>query len=432
MLRRRRKSPKPDKHAPQAAPRSRRRARPDTPVPVELMLPDGSLAPPPDAPAGKPGRTRERPPRPQPVPPPPSPQAQEGATALAQEAVQEPLPGAQDSDSRPQPATAQEAEARPQPAAAQETHGRPQPAAGQETHGRPQEAASAQAEERPRQPATPPRRARQPEREPRPPRDRDAPRDRPPQRDREPPRDRMPREREPQRPMVHEPEEPPVRAPRPRGREPSLLVTGFECFGGEPINPSWEICNRLPRTLAGYRVETVRVPCEFRRAIEVVAEAIERYQPVLVLCLGQAGGRTHVSVERVAINVDDASIEDNGGWQPIDEPIAMNAPAAYFSTLPVKAMAAAMREARVPAEVSNTAGTYVCNHLMYGVLHYLAGTGNPARAGFVHVPYAEEQVLDKPGKPSLAIATMARGVEAAVAAALAQEQDITIAAGKLD
>ena len=232
--------------------------------------------------------------------------------------------------------------------------------------------------------------------------------------------------------MVHEPEKPPVRAPRPRGREPSVLVTGFECFGGERINPSWEICNRLPRTLAGYRVETVRVPCEFRRAIEVVAEAIERYQPVLVLCLGQAGGRTHVSVERVAINVDDASIEDNGGWQPIDEPIAMNAPAAYFSTLPVKAMAAAMREARVPAEVSNTAGTYVCNHLMYGVLHYLAGTGNPARAGFVHVPYAEEQVLDKPGKPSLAIATMARGVEAAVAAALAQEQDITIAAGKLD
>ncbi|HET7401870.1 MAG TPA: pyroglutamyl-peptidase I [Usitatibacter sp.] len=232
--------------------------------------------------------------------------------------------------------------------------------------------------------------------------------------------------------MVHEPEEPPVRAPRPRGREPSLLVTGFECFGGERINPSWEICNRLPRTLGGYRIETVRVPCEFRRAIEVVAEAIERYQPVLVLCLGQAGGRTHVSVERVAINVDDASIQDNGGWQPIDEPIATNAPAAYFSTLPVKAMAAAMREARVPAEVSNTAGTYVCNHLMYGVLHYLAGTGNAARAGFVHVPYAEEQVLDKPGKPSLAIATMARGVEAAVAAALAHEQDIATAEGKLD
>ena len=422
MLRRRRKSPKPDKHAPQGAPRSRRRARPDTPVPAELMLPDGSLAPAPEAPAGKPARTRERPPRAEAVPPPAATLAQDGAMDAAREAGQEPAPAeAQVTHGREQPAAAQESERESQSAAAQQSGGESRP----ERAPRPSRGREAPRDREPGHDREQPR-----DREPK--RDREPVRDREPRRGREPQRDREPREREPQRPMVHEPEEPPVRAPRPRGREPSLLVTGFECFGGERINPSWEICNRLPRTLGGYRIETVRVPCEFRRAIEVVAEAIERYQPVLVLCLGQAGGRTHVSVERVAINVDDASIQDNGGWQPIDEPIATNAPAAYFSTLPVKAMAAAMREARVPAEVSNTAGTYVCNHLMYGVLHYLAGTGNAARAGFVHVPYAEEQVLDKPGKPSLAIATMARGVEAAVAAALAHEQDIATAEGKLD
>lgn len=219
------------------------------------------------------------------------------------------------------------------------------------------------------------------------------------------------------------------RAPR---REETVLVTGFEPFGGETVNPSWEICDRLPRTIGGRRVETCRVPCEFRRAIEVVAEAIERYDPCVVLCLGQAGGRTHVSVERVAINVNDARMDDNAGTQPVDEPIAANGPAAHFATLPIKAMAAAMREAGVPAEVSNTAGTYVCNHLMYGVLHYLAGSGHAARAGFIHVPYAEEQVLEQPGKPSMSIATMARGVEAAIAAAVSRERDIAAAEGKLD
>ncbi|MGE5096178.1 MAG: pyroglutamyl-peptidase I [Betaproteobacteria bacterium] len=211
-----------------------------------------------------------------------------------------------------------------------------------------------------------------------------------------------------------------------------MLVTGFDPFGGESVNPSWEICNRLPRVIGGRRVETCRVPCEFRRAIEVVAEAIERYRPSVVICLGQAGGRTHVCVERVAINVNDARIEDNSGESPIDEPIAVNGPAAYFSTLPIKAMAVAMRAAGAPSEVSNTAGTFVCNHLMYGVLHYLAGSGSPARAGFIHVPYAEEQVLEKKGQPSMAIATMARGVEAAIAVAVAQEHDIAAAEGKLD
>lgn len=202
-----------------------------------------------------------------------------------------------------------------------------------------------------------------------------------------------------------------------------MLVTGFELFGGEARNPSWELCQRLPRDIAGLRVETCLVPCEFRRAIAVVAAAIERHRPALVVCLGQAGGRAHVCVERIAINVDDARIADNAGTRPEDEPIAAHGPAAYFATLPVKAMAAAMREAGVPAEVSDSAGTYVCNHLMYGVLHYLAASGLAARAGFVHLPYSEEQVLDKPGAPAMALASMTRGVQAAIATACALREE---------
>jgi pyroglutamyl-peptidase len=204
--------------------------------------------------------------------------------------------------------------------------------------------------------------------------------------------------------------------------EQVVLVTGFEPFGGEKSNPSWDICNRLPREIAGLRVEICRVPCEFRRAIETVASAIEKHRPALVVCLGQAGGRAHMSVERVAINIDDSRIADNGGAQPVDEAIAPNGPPAYFATLPVKAMAKAMGAAGVPTEVSNSAGTYVCNHLMYGVLHYLAASGLGAHAGFIHVPYSEEQVLDKPAIASMAIATMAKGVEAGIAAANIQTE----------
>lgn len=225
---------------------------------------------------------------------------------------------------------------------------------------------------------------------------------------------------------------PPFSGKRGRGAENVVLVTGFEPFGGDSVNPSWEVCERLPASIAGMRVEVCRVPCEFRRAIEVVAEAIERHQPALVVSLGLAAGRTHVGVERVAINVDDARIEDNAGAQPVDEPIAAGGPPAYFSTLPVKAMVAAMRRAGVPAEVSNTAGTFVCNHLMYGVLHFLAASGKRARAGFVHVPASEAMVLEKRGAPSMSVATMVRGIEAGIEAALGHAHDVRIAEGSLD
>jgi pyroglutamyl-peptidase len=243
------------------------------------------------------------------------------------------------------------------------------------------------------------------------------------------PHDRAPASREAVLPPTA-----PARTPsRPRARgEDVVLVTGFEPFGGEKTNPSWEICNRLPREIAGLRVEICRVPCEFRRSIEVVAAAIEKHRPALVVCLGQAGGRAHLSVERVAINIDDARTADNAGAQPVDESIASNGPPAYFATLPVKAMASAMRAAGVPTEVSNSAGTYVCNHLMYGVLHFLAASGSDTRAGFIHVSYAEEQVLDKPAIPAMAVASMTRGVEAGIAAARTTAQDLKIAGGTLD
>ncbi len=158
------------------------------------------------------------------------------------------------------------------------------------------------------------------------------------------------------------------------------------------------------------------MPTEFRRAIEEVTEEIERLEPALVILLGQAGGRAAVSVERVAINVDDARIADNAGHAAHRRAIAPAGPSAYFATVPIKAMVAAMREAGVPAEVSNSAGTFVCNHLLYGVLHFLAATGRRARAGFIHVPWLESQAVTRPGQPSMALATMVRGVEAAIAA----------------
>jgi pyroglutamyl-peptidase len=148
-----------------------------------------------------------------------------------------------------------------------------------------------------------------------------------------------------------------------------------------------------------------------------------------VILLGQAGGRARISVERVAINVDDARAPDNAGAQPIDAAIASGGPPAYFATLPVKAMVAAIRRAGVPAELSNSAGTFVCNHLMYGVLHFIAASGIEARAGFIHVPYSEEQVVDRADAFGMSVASMAKGIEAAIRAAHGHREDLAVSEG---
>lgn len=152
----------------------------------------------------------------------------------------------------------------------------------------------------------------------------------------------------------------------------SVLITGFEPFGGERINPSWEVVKQLnDLMLSGVRVVARQLPCAFGEALTALNAAIDDIQPVLVLAVGQAGGRTDISLERVAINVDDARIPDNLGNQPVDQPIVEGGPAAYFTRLPIKAMVQGIREAGIPASVSQTAGTYVCNHVMYGLLHRL-------------------------------------------------------------
>jgi pyroglutamyl-peptidase len=188
-----------------------------------------------------------------------------------------------------------------------------------------------------------------------------------------------------------------------------ILLTGFEPFGGEAVNPSWMIASALDgETIAGRPVVAQRLPTEFRRSLPVLRAALRRHAPSLVVALGQAGGRAELSVERIAINVDDARIPDNAGASPIDVPVVRGGPAAHFSTLPVKAIVAALRARGVPAAVSQSAGTFVCNHVFYGLQHALAGAR--VRSGFVHVPSLPEQAAARPGEPSLPLATMIDGV----------------------
>jgi len=214
---------------------------------------------------------------------------------------------------------------------------------------------------------------------------------------------------------------------------PAILLTGFEPFGGESVNPSWEIAQALDGwMLDGHVVRAVRLSCVFGQALAELDAALAMHAPALVVCLGQAGGRTEISIERVAINVDDARIPDNLGGQPVDAAIQSDGPAAYFSTLPIKAIARAVREAGVPAAVSNTAGTFVCNHVFYALMHRLATTPAlaHARGGFVHVPYTPQQVAGKAGVASMPLATQVEGIRAALRSALATRVDVRESAGQ--
>ena len=212
-----------------------------------------------------------------------------------------------------------------------------------------------------------------------------------------------------------------------------ILITGFEPFGGEALNPSWEAVRRLPDSIDGAEVIKLRIPTVFGRSATVVRAAIIEHDPDVVVSVGQAGGRFPMSPERVAINVDDGRIPDNDGKQPIDEPIRSDGPVAYFSSLPVKAMVRAMKEAGVPAAVSNTAGTYVCNHIMYQVLYMIDREFPGKRGGFVHVPYTPQQVVDKAGQPSLSVEDMATALAAGLGAIVeyADKEDERVVGGAL-
>ena len=211
-----------------------------------------------------------------------------------------------------------------------------------------------------------------------------------------------------------------------------ILVTGFEPFGGEVLNPSALVARALHgRRIGGVPVVGIELPCAFGEAITVLRDALATHRPQLVLALGQAGGRCDLSLERVAINIDDARIADNRGAQPIDEPVVADGPAAYFTTLPVKAIVAALRQAGYPASLSHSAGTFVCNHVFYGLQHALAGQAG-VRSGFMHLPYLPEQAVHHAGAPSLALGTLVDGVAAALAAALVTERDSKVSEGTLD
>lgn len=210
-----------------------------------------------------------------------------------------------------------------------------------------------------------------------------------------------------------------------------VLITGFDPFGGETINPAWEAVKLLPDRIAGAEIIKLQIPTVVGKSIHKIHEAMTQENPDLIISIGQAGGRFGVTPERVAINVTDARIPDNEGNQPIDEPVFADGPAAYFSSLPVKAMVQAIKDAGYPSVLSNTAGTYICNHVMYGILYWIEKEFPNARGGFIHVPYAASQVVNKPATPSMSIADIAASLEAAVGAAVENQSDIRAVGGEI-
>jgi pyroglutamyl-peptidase len=210
-------------------------------------------------------------------------------------------------------------------------------------------------------------------------------------------------------------------------RQKTILLTGFDAFGGASINPSWLAVKALHgRRMLGHTVVAAQLPTVFEESLRALNTLLQQHQPALVICVGQAGGRKVLSLERVAVNVNDAPMADNAGAQPIDTAVVHGAPVAYFTSLPIKAMLAALHQEGIGAEVSQTAGTFVCNHVFYGLMRALAT--NPhlqhARGGFLHVPWLPEQ-----GTPNMALVEIVRGLQVAVRSALLVQKDRPLGAG---
>ncbi len=196
-----------------------------------------------------------------------------------------------------------------------------------------------------------------------------------------------------------------------------ILLTGFTPFGGEKKNPAWEAVRRLPDQLGDITVLKENIPTAFGAASRAVEEAVCRYAPDAVICVGEAGGRAQIGIEKVAINYRNAAIPDNLGVRPQDEPVCPGGPAAYFATIPVRAIAEAVCAQGIPAAVSYSAGTYVCNDTFYGLMHLISQKGLPVKGGFIHVPYLPEQAAGKaPGTPSMALELVVKALETAAAA----------------
>ena len=189
-----------------------------------------------------------------------------------------------------------------------------------------------------------------------------------------------------------------------------LLITGFDPFGGETVNPSWEAVRRLPDAVGQYRLTKLQIPTVFSAAADTVLATAKADKPDVILCIGQAGGRDAVTPERIAVNMASASIPDNAGNQPVETPILPGGPDGIFATVPVARMAEAIREAGLPGKISNTAGTFVSNDTLYRLLAHFAGTGT--RVGFIHVPHLPTQA--KTGGPSMELDAIIAALTAAI------------------
>lgn len=190
-----------------------------------------------------------------------------------------------------------------------------------------------------------------------------------------------------------------------------ILLTGFDPFGGEPTNPSWEAVQTFDgQEILGYTIVARQLPTVFGRSLQKLTNLFQEEQPAAVLCIGQAGGRPDITLERIAINVDDARILDNEGQQPVDQPIAEGGPVAYWSTLPIKNIVSKLKAAGIPASVSNTAGTFVCNHIFYGLRHYLDEQKLDIPGGFIHLPYLPEQGVTQLGQPTMSKETVIKAL----------------------
>ena len=209
-----------------------------------------------------------------------------------------------------------------------------------------------------------------------------------------------------------------------------ILITAFDPFGGDKVNPALEAVKKINTDLFDAEIVKLEIPTVFGKSIEKVAAALEAEKPDVVLCIGQAGGRFEITPERVAINVDDARIVDNEGNQPVDAPIFADGAAAYFSMLPIKAIVQNIRAAGLPASVSNTAGTFVCNHIMYGVLYHIHKHFPGVRGGFIHVPFIPEQVVTRANAPAMSSLDITRALEVAVQTIIDKPVDIVAEGGQ--
>ena len=210
-----------------------------------------------------------------------------------------------------------------------------------------------------------------------------------------------------------------------------VLITGFDPFGGESINPALEAVKKLPDTIEGAEIIKLEIPTVFRKSLEKIEENIIKLNPDVVISIGQAGGRFGITPERVAINIDDARIPDNETNQPIDIPIFEDGDTAYFTTLPIKAMVKEMQDNGIPSSVSNTAGTFVCNHVMYGVLYMAAKKYPNIKAGFIHVPYIPSQVVTKQNQPSMSTEDIIKGLTLCIKAIVNNSSDIKTVGGEI-